>query len=401
MIKQIRADQLLPGMYIHDLNCGWLDHPFFSNAFAVRDQATVDKIVKLGIKELYIDTVRGADVWAAPTQHDVNADLERRMLEIAQKQAEKPVVVELREEVARARRLHGEANKIVRNMLDDVRLGQQIQVERLEPLVENVVDSVFRHQDALLPLAHLKTHDDYTFEHCVSVCALMVAFARGMKLPRDTIKELALGALLHDVGKGCVPDEILNKPGKLNDDEFERIKSHVDQGVQLLRNTPGLGEASMQVISQHHERFDGTGYPNSISGKEISLYGQMAAIVDVYDAISSERVYHRGMSPTQALKKLLEWSNHHFDPQLVQSFIRAIGIYPAGTLVRLESKRMGVVMEQNEGNLLEPVVRVFYHAGQSHYIPPELVNLAKVQDRIASFESFEKWKIDPHQWLPS
>ena len=157
MIKQIRADQLLPGMYIHDLNCGWLDHPFFSNAFAVRDQATVEKIVKLGIKTLYIDTIKGADVWAAPTQHDVNADLERRMLEIAQKQAEKPVVVELREEVARARRLHGEANKIVRNMLEDIRLGQQIQVERLEPLVENMVDSIFRHQDALLPLAHLKT----------------------------------------------------------------------------------------------------------------------------------------------------------------------------------------------------------------------------------------------------
>lgn len=401
MIKQIRADQLLPGMYIHDLNCGWLDHPFFSNAFAVRDQATVEKIVKLGIKTLYIDTIKGADVWAAPTQHDVNADLERRMLEIAQKQAEKPVVVELREEVARARRLHGEANKIVRSMLEDIRLGQQIQVERLEPLVENMVDSIFRHQDALLPLAHLKTHDDYTFEHSVSVCALMVAFARGMKLPRETVKELALGALLHDVGKACVPDEILNKPGKLNDDEFERIKSHVDEGVHLLRTMPGLGEVSMQVISQHHERFDGTGYPHAMSGKQISLHGQMAAIVDVYDAISSERVYHRGMSPTQALKKLLEWSSHHFDPQLVQSFIRAIGIYPAGTLVRLESKRMGVVTEQNEGNLLEPVVRVFYHAGQSHYVPPEIVDLSKVQDRIASFESFEKWKIDPYQWLPS
>jgi hypothetical protein len=107
------------------------------------------------------------------------------------------------------------------------------------------------------------------------------------------------------------------------------------------------------------------------------------------------------MSPTQALKKLLEWSNHHFDPQLVQTFIRAIGIYPAGTLVRLESKRMGVVLEQNEGNLLEPVVRVFYHCGQAHYIPPEIIDLAKVPDRVASFESFEKWKIDPYQWLPS
>ncbi|WP_323054931.1 hypothetical protein [Dechloromonas sp. A34] len=127
----------------------------------------------------------------------------------------------------------------------------------------------------------------------------------------------------------------------------------------------------------------------------------MAAIVDVYDAISSDRVYHKGMSPTQALKKLLEWSSHHFDPQLVQAFIRAVGIYPTGTLVQLDSKRIGVVIEQNEKSLLEPMVRIFYHAGKLHYIPPEIVDLSKVQDRIASFENYEKWKIDPYQWLPA
>ena len=401
MIKQIRTDQLKPGMYIHDLNCGWMDHPFLTSAFRVRDQVTIDKIVKFGIRELYIDTVKGADVREAPTQREVNADLERRLQEIAQKQPEKPVVAELKDEAARARRLHGEANKIVRNMMDDIRLGQQIAIDRVEPLVENMVDSIFRNQDALLPLAGLKNHDDYTFEHSVSVCALLVAFGRGMKLSRDVIKDIALGGLLHDVGKARVPDEILNKPAKLTDDEFERMKSHVAQGVALLCQTPGVSAAALLVTSQHHERFDGTGYPGKVAGEGISLYGQMAAIVDVYDAISSDRVYHKGMSPTQALKKLLEWSSHHFDPQLVQSFIRAIGIYPTGTLVQLDSKRMGVVIEQNEKSLLEPTVRIFYHAGQQHYVTPEIVDLSKVQDRIASFENYEKWKINPYQWLPA
>ncbi|HXE39173.1 MAG TPA: HD-GYP domain-containing protein [Azonexus sp.] len=401
MIKQIRTDQLKPGMYIHDLNCGWMDHPFLTSAFRVRDQVTIDKIVKFGIRELYIDTVKGADVREAPTQREVNADLERRLQEIAQKQPEKPVVAELKDEAARARRLHGEANKIVRNMMDDIRLGQQIAIDRVEPLVENMVDSIFRNQDALLPLAGLKNHDDYTFEHSVSVCALLVAFGRGMKLSRDVIKDIALGGLLHDVGKARVPDEILNKPAKLTDDEFEHMKSHVAQGVALLRQTPGVSAAALLVTSQHHERFDGTGYPGKVAGEGISLYGQMAAIVDVYDAISSDRVYHKGMSPTQALKKLLEWSSHHFDPQLVQSFIRAIGIYPTGTLVQLDSKRMGVVIEQNEKSLLEPTVRIFYHAGQQHYVTPEIVDLSKVQDRIASFENYEKWKINPYQWLPA
>lgn len=401
MIKQIRTDQLKPGMFIHDLNCGWLDHPFVSNTFKVRDQATVDKIIEIGIRELYIDTIKGADVWEARTQVEVNADLDRRLQEIAEKAPEKPIVAELKNEAARARRLHGEANKIVRHMMDDVRLGQQIQVDRVEPLVENMVDSIFRNQDALLPLARLKNHDDYTFEHSVSVCALLVAFGRGMKLPRETIKEMALGGLLHDVGKARIPDNILNKPAKLTDDEFARMQSHVTQSVILLKQTPGVSDIAMQVAAEHHERFDGTGYPHRLTSDKISLYGQMASIVDVYDAISSERVYHRGMPPTQALKKLLEWSSHHFDPQLVQAFIRAIGIYPTGTLVQLDSKRIGVVIEQNEEKLLEPVVKVFYHAGQQHYIPPEIVDLSKVQDRIASFENYEKWKIDPYQWLPS
>lgn len=401
MIKQIRTEQLKPGMYIHDLNCGWLDHPFVSNAFFVKDEATVDKIANLGIRELYIDTVKGADVWAAPTQSEVNADLERRLQEIAQKRAEKPVATELKDEAARARRLHGEANKMARLVLDDVRFGQKVQVERLEPLVDSMVESVFRHQDALLPMARLKNLDDYTFEHSVSVSTLLIAFGRTMKLPKEAIREIALGGLLHDIGKAHVPDAILNKPAKLTDDEFAKMKSHVAESLRLLEDVPGISVATRQVVAEHHERFDGSGYPNRLPGSSISLYGQMAAIVDVYDAITSDKVYNRGMPPTQALKKLLEWSKHHFDPQLVQTFIRTIGIYPTGSLVRLESNRMGVVVEQNEGNLLQPVVRIFYHAVQQHYIPPEIADLSKVQDKVASFENYDKWKIDPYQWLPA
>ena len=401
MIKKISTTDLKPGMFIHDLNCGWLDHPFLSNAFKVMDEATVVKIIKIGIRELYIDTRRGTDVAAAPTQKEVNAELDRRMAEIVEKAPDKPVVAELSNEGPRARRVHAEANKIVRHMLHDIRLGQQIQLDRVEPMVENMVESIFRNQNALLPLVRLKTHDDYTFEHSVSVCALMVAFARGMKLEREVIHEIAMGALLHDVGKARIADEILNKPGKLTDNEFVTMQSHVVRSIEVLKQTEGVSQIAMEVAGQHHERFDGTGYPFRLKGKDISLYGQMAAIVDVYDAISSDRIYHKGMPATQALKKLLEWSEHHFQPALVQAFIRTIGIYPTGSLVRLDSGRMGVVVEQSEGNLLEPKVRIFYHAGRQHYLPPELVDLAKSQDRIAGFESYEKWKIDPYQWLPS
>ena len=401
MIKKIGIDQLKPGMFIHDLNCGWLDHPFLTNSFPVLDEKTVGRIRDVGIREVYIDTMKGADVWLARTQQEVSADLDRQMLAIAEAKVVAPISANLSDEGPRARRMHSEANKIVRNLMEDVRLGQQIQVDRLEPMVENMVDSIFRNQDALLPLARLKHHDSYTFEHSVSVCALLVAFARGLKLEREVIKEVAMGGLLHDVGKARVPDTILNKPAKLTDAEFEQMKSHVVQSVVVLQQNPGVSATALAVAGQHHERYDGTGYPNKLVGQDITLHGQMAAIVDVYDAISSDRVYHKGMAPTQALKKLLEWSDHHFDPALVQAFIRSIGIYPTGTLVRLESGRLGVVVEQSEGNLLEPMVRVFYHAGKQYYLPPEMVDLARSQDRIAGFETYEKWKIDPYQWLPA
>lgn len=400
MIKRISVEQLQPGMYIHDLNCGWLDHPFLTSAFAVHDIATVKKIASLGIREVYIDTIRGADVWEGKPQKEISADLDRRLQEIAEKKTTRPVAVDLKDEKARALRLHNEAAKIVRQVMDDVKSGQQIKVERVEPLVDGIVESIFRNPDALLPLSRLKSSDDYTFEHSVSVCTLLVAFGRHMQMPREEIHQLALGGILHDIGKMAIPQNIVNKPAKLTDEEFNRMQDHVVEGLEIIGDGQ-LSPIALRIVGEHHERYDGTGYPERKGGEAISLHGRMAAIVDVYDAISSDRVYHKGMSPTQALKKMLEWSEHHFDPQLVQTFVRALGIYPTGTLVRLESNRIGVVVEQNEGKLLQPVVRVIYHAVQNHYIPPEMVDLSKSQDRIAGYENFEKWKIDPARWLPT
>jgi putative nucleotidyltransferase with HDIG domain len=191
----------------------------------------------------------------------------------------------------------GEANRIVRNLIQDVRLGKQVELEQLDPVVENIITSVFRNQDALLPLLRLKDHDNYTFQHSVSVCALLVSFARGLKLERPIIKEIAIGGLLHDVGKAKVPDDILNKPAKLTEAEFAKMKSHVVQSILILQNTPGISQIALDVAGQHHERFDGTGYPNKLKGDEISLYGRMGAIVDVYDAITSDRVTTRAWRP--------------------------------------------------------------------------------------------------------
>lgn len=388
-------------MYIHDINCGWMDHPFVASHFLVKDQATLAKVHSLGVHDVYIDISLGRDVEQdSPTQEEVRQEITEQLVSIADEPAT-PVRVALAEESQRAARLHTEANQIVRGMIGDIRLGKQIEMEKIEPLVENMVDSIFRNPDALLPLGRLKEHDNYTFQHSVSVCTLMIAFARGLELDRDTIKEIAVGALLHDVGKAKVPDNILNKPAKLTDAEFAKMKSHVVQSVIILQHTPGISRIALDVAGQHHERYDGTGYPNKLKGDGISLYGQMGAIVDVYDAITSDRVYHKGMAPTEALGKLLEWSKFHFDPELVRKFIKAVGIYPTGSLVRLESGRLGIVLEQHPDKLMQPVVKVIYHADHKHYLEPETVDLAQPgsQDRVTGHESYEAWNIDPKKWL--
>ena len=399
MIKLIPIEKLQPGMYIHDLNCGWMEHNFLRNRFAVKSDEDVTKVRELGVHEIYIDTAQGLDVEEAPTQEEAAHKVDEVLEAIATDAAAPVRRVSVQREVERARNLHSEANRIVRDMMGDIRLGKQIQLEQIEPLVERIVDSIFRQQDAMLPLARLKDHDEYTFQHSVSVCTLMTSFARTLELPRDIIHEIAVGALLHDVGKAKVPDDILNKPAKLTDAEFVKMKSHVVQSKIILQATPGISPIALDVAAQHHERYDGTGYPNKLKGEQISLYGRMGAIVDVYDAITSNRVYHKGMPPTEALRKLLDWSANHFEPRLVKAFIRSVGIYPTGALVRLESKRLAVVQAQHADNPMQPTVKVIFHTA-GHYLRPEDVDLRRSQDRIVGHEDFAAWNIDALRWLP-
>jgi putative nucleotidyltransferase with HDIG domain len=386
-------------MYVHDLNCGWIEHNFLRNRFLVNDEKTRERIIALGTSEIYIDIDKGLDVDDdVPRQAETKKAVNTPVAAITRSNLPPPRPADFAGERQRAKKLHAEANRIVHNMMNDTRLGKQIEIEQIEPVVERIVDSIFRQQDALLPLVQLKNHDEYTFQHSVSVCALMTSFARTLEMPREIIREIAIGALLHDVGKATIPDDILNKPGKLTEAEFEQMKSHVVQSKIILAETPGISQIALDVAAQHHERFDGSGYPNKLAGDEISQYGQMSAIVDVYDAITSNRVYHKEIPPTEALRKILEWSKFHFNPTLTQVFIRSLGIYPSGSLVRLESGRLAVVEEQHPDKPMQPKLRVIFHT-RGYYLEPEIIDLRYSQDQITGYEDFERWKIDPSQWI--
>lgn len=393
MIKRIPTSELRIGMFIHDLDCGWMEHPFVASQFAVKSAQIIQKIASASIRHVYIDTTRGKDVEDAPTAAEVERGLEEQLLQTVQQGNDAPSGP-VTEEVNRARALFREATSVIRNMMEDVRVGRQVEAASLDPLAERMVQSAFRNHHALTSISRIKTKDEYTFMHCVSVAGLLTTFGRELDLPEDDIHQLAVGGLVHDIGKTLVPDEVLNKPGKLEPDEFVVMKGHVDHSREILAEAKGISQIALDVSLQHHERMDGTGYPLGLNSGTLGLIGRMSAIVDVYDALTSVRVYKEAWEPTFALKKLLEWSPDHFDRELVQRFIRCLGIYPTGALVLLESGLVGIVLDQGE-DMLRPKLRIIYHGSRQRYEKVRDVDLAKMPgDRILQAVSPMDYKLD-------
>jgi putative nucleotidyltransferase with HDIG domain len=401
MIKKVSKIDLRLGMFIHDLNCGWMEHSFLRNSFMLRKDSDLQKIMDSGISEVYIDTVKGIDASGSPTLGEVQADLAARMLDLSTPKPPPGGHTTHLEELGFAKKIQQEANKVIHSVLGDVRLGRQIQVERLQPVVAQITESILRNPGTLVSLGRIREGDTYTFQHSVSVCTLLVSFCHYLELSPEIIHEAGIGGMLHDIGKMRVPDHILNKPAKLTDEEFAIMKEHVTLGLEILRGTPGISRTVIQVAGEHHERFEGSGYPEQLRGGEISQLGRMAAIVDVYDALTSNRIYHKGMEPPAALTKLFEWSDHHFDAELVQHFIQAIGIYPVGSLVKLASNRLGVVMEQSAQGLLSPKVRVMYDIPRGRRLSPVDIDLADpaCDDSIVCNEDPEIWGQNPFEYL--
>ena len=403
MKKKINVDQLKPGMFIHDFNCSWLDHPFFGNSLKVTDTKTINKIVNNGIHEVYIDTEKGLDVADAPTEEEVFQEIQAEINQVAEINLGTGKVP-FQEEIVKAKEIRKEAKQTIIHLMDDIRFGRQIETEKVEHIVVKMVRSIFRNQGALICLGRIKQADEYTYLHSISVCALMISFGIQLGLDFQQLKDIGIGAMLHDIGKMKVPQEILNRTGPLSDEEYEKIKEHVEYSRMLLEELPGMADTSILLAAQHHERMDGSGYPNGLKGNEISTFGQIAAIVDVYDAITSERCYRRKVSPTVVLRKLFEWSKFHFNSELVQQFIRCVGIYPVGSLVRLESGFLAVVIDHRENDLLHPTVRIMYDTKTGKHITPYDIDLSGSfnsgrKDRIQKHESPDEWNIDSQMYI--
>ena len=395
-LKKIPIDQVRLGMHLHAVEASWLDNPFWRSRFTLQREADLDKLRRSGASACWIDISAGLDVEdhappVSPTEAGASP-AGAAAPRTPEPPPERPVPCSLADELQRAASAVRQGRALVGDMFESARLGKALDAERCLPVVEAVTESVDRNPHALLTLTRLRKRHEYTYTHSVSVCALMVALGRQIGLDENAVREAGLAGLMHDIGKALMPESLLDKPSQLTNEEFSVIRTHPVRGWELLQEGQTVSEVAMDVSLHHHERVDGAGYPHKLPRDKISLYARMGAICDVYDAITSHRAYKSRWDPAESLARMQSWKGH-FDEELLDRFVGAVGIYPTGSIVRLESQRGAVVYEQNVNAFEQPVVQVFYSNKSRMPIPLQRVDLAArgCQDRIVAREPMEAW----------
>ncbi len=394
MLKKIKVPDVRLGMYLQEICASWMDHPFWRKSFLLEEPADLKTLQTCGVTDVWIDTEKGLDVAAGAavsSEQDEEQKIESELEQIASEPTHEVHRVSLHDEVDRARKIHAKAREAVVSMFGEARLGRAVDVAGAGELVDEINQSITRNSSALLSLARLKNKDDYTYLHSVAVCALMVALGRQLGLKGEQLRDVGMAGLLHDVGKMLIPEEVLNKPGRLTDEEFEQVKQHPVKGWELLKASQNVCAIAQEVCLHHHEKVDGSGYPDHLSGEALTLVSRMGAVCDVYDALTSNRCYKSGWEPGEALRKMAEWRNGHFDEAVFHAFVKTVGIYPTNTVVKLKSGRLAVVLDQSDKSLLTPVVKVFFSTRSNTRIPVEIVDLAKSPESIAGMEDSTPW----------
>ena len=394
MLKKIAVDQLRLGMHLHELGGKWVDHPFWKSRFVLRDARELAQLRESGVRECWIDVSKGADVPAIEVLAEPAPSTDPAPLTTAA--AEAPA--SMADELSRAAALVRLSRARVQSLFQEARMGQALNAEECLPLVEEIAASVWRNPGALISLARLKTHDDYSYMHSVAVCALMVSLSRQFGHDEARAREAGLAGLLHDMGKAMMPLDVLNKPGKLTEAEFGIIKSHPQRGHELLEGGTGTPAIALDVCLHHHERPDGAGYPFGLHGDAVTLAARMGSVCDVYDAITSNRPYKVGWDPADSVSRMTTWSQAgQFDAAVFAAFVKSLGVYPVGSLVRMRSGRLAVVVEQSATQLLKPCVKVFYSTKAQMSVAAELVDTSdpRCGDAVAARESNAVWRF-PH-----
>jgi putative nucleotidyltransferase with HDIG domain len=371
VLKNINIDELEVGMFVDSI-AEQKGNMKVKSRGRVTSGAIVRKLKSQGILTVVIDLSKQITPAVKEPEAEVSPpeDIE----------VDKPQV-KFEDEIGKALQLHQQGKGIQKRMLDSVGKGLPIDIAIPKEFTNGLVSSIDRNPNALLCMTKIREKDSYLLEHSLNVAILLANFATHVGMSEALSQELALSGFLHDIGKIKVPDEILHKPGRLTDPEMEIMKNHVNEGTAVLAEM-GIPKRIVRTIGEHHERLDGCGYPEGKKGDEISLFGRMIAIIDTYDAITADRCYKVGMSSKKALQILLQESPEKYDQRLVKKFIKCIGIYPVGSLVKLTNERVAMVVRQHEKHPTKPLVKVFYSLRGNHYLPPAELDLAQSSGQI-------------------
>ena len=369
------------GMQVVELDCPWRNTPFLFQGFEIRSEEEI-RTLRQYCKRVYILL---HDAAPAETERNWQPMENRRLLvegeifKLNNHPSAQPVREDLTSFEDEARRIRDafiDTRLLIQEVMHDAKLGRSLNIPDVKKAVRSLAESVLRNPDALMCFTQLKRKDDYTAMHNLRVCILALAFGRHLGMGPDQLEALGLGALLHDIGMVRVPDEIVNKPEALTHAEQEIMRRHVDWGVEILLGTNQIPAVSIDMVRKHHERYDGSGYMAGLRGSEIGQVGMIAAIVDHYDAITSDRAYSDAVTPYRALMRLYEWRDSLFEGTLVEKFIQCLGIYPIGTVVRLNSGEVGVVAAINRKHRLKPFVVLALRADRTPFLETPIVNLA-------------------------
>jgi|MudIll2142460700_1097286.scaffolds.fasta_scaffold07242_3 HD-GYP domain-containing protein (c-di-GMP phosphodiesterase class II) len=302
------------------------------------------------------------------------------------------------QEIHAARKIKEEAENVVRNVMNQVRMGKSIESDRVKRSVNSMVDSVLRNHDALASLTRLKSYDEYIFAHSLHVCILSISMARHLNLPREEMVEIGIGALLHDVGKMRIDPQILKKPATLSEKEWVEVRKHPIYSLEIIEESKGISEQAKQLALQHHERYNGNGYPFGLKGEAISLCGQIAGIIDFYDAVTTDRPYQKAVQPHEAIRQLYEKGLGEFNRLMVERFIQCIGIYPFGTFVLLDTEEMGIVCGVKPDMLLRPNVLVIYQNSKMPYPQPFMADLTEKGEQTSWYKRSIIMPLEPEKW---
>lgn len=364
-LRTIAPDQLCLGMFVHGFEGSWTDHPFWLTRFLLTEQSDLDRVLASDVAGVVIDERRGLSLGDALPPPVV----EREPLTLPRALLATHAAASFEDERAKAQALVANASRDIAGLFASAHAGEMLRLDAFVPIAADVVASISRNPYALIAITRLKKRDEYTYVHSLAVSALMTGLARTLGLTEQEVFELGLAGLLHDIGKMVVPDHILTKPASLTDEEFALIRTHPEQGYLLLSRHGGISEIILDVCRHHHERIDGSGYPFQLKGEAISRWARIAAVCDVYDALTSARVYKKAWSPADAIARMVEWSGH-FDREILFAFMKTVGVFPPGLLVRMRSNRLAVTLP-NGRRASRPRVRVFWDCRARAPLPLE------------------------------